>query len=62
LAAVGEALTTGETANPRAPPSGKRGRTKQSKALNLIDRLRLYADDVWRFMTDPGIPLDQQPR
>jgi transposase len=50
-------LTTGETANPRAPPSGKRGRTKQSKALNLIDRLRLYADDVWRFMTDPGVPF-----
>jgi transposase len=50
-------LTTGEAANPRAPPSGKRGRTKQSKALNLIDRLRLYADDVWRFMTDPGVPF-----
>jgi transposase len=50
-------LTTGEAANPRAPPSGKRGRTKQSKALNLIDRLRLYADDVWRFMTDPLVPF-----
>lgn len=50
-------LTTGEAANPRAPPSGKRGRTKQSKALNLIDRLRLYADDVWRFMTDPEVPF-----
>lgn len=50
-------LTTGEAANPRAPPSGKRGRTKQSKALNLIDRLRLYADDVWRFMTDAGVPF-----
>jgi transposase len=50
-------LATGEAANPRAPPSGKRGRTKQSKALNLIDRLRLYADDVWRFMTDAGVPF-----
>jgi transposase len=50
-------LTIGEAANPRAPPSGKRGRTKQSKALNLIDRLRCYADDVWRFMTDPGVPF-----
>lgn len=50
-------LATGEAANPRAPPSGQRGRTKQSKALNLIDRLRLYADDVWRFMTDPGVPF-----
>ncbi len=50
-------LTTGEAAHPRAPPSGKRGRTQQSKALNLIDRLRRYADDVWRFMTDPGVPF-----
>jgi transposase len=50
-------LTTGAAANPRAPPSGKRGRTKQSKALNLIDRLRLYADDVWRFMIDPLVPF-----
>jgi transposase len=56
-AAYDQILTTGEAANPRAPPSGKRGRTKQSKALNLIDRLRLYADDVWRFMTDPGVPF-----
>lgn len=26
-------------------------------ALNLIDRLRLYADDVWRLMTDSGVPF-----
>ena len=50
-------LADGEAANPRAPPSGKRGRTKQSKALNLIDRLRDHADDVWRFMTDHGVPF-----
>ena len=50
-------LARGAAVNPRAPPSGKRGRTKQSKALNLIDRLRLYAEDVWRFMTDPGVPF-----
>ncbi len=55
-AAYDRILTTGEAANPRAPPSGKRGRTKQRKALNLIDRLRRYADDVWGFMTDPGVP------
>ncbi|MBK1724530.1 hypothetical protein CKO23_20240 [Thiocystis violacea] len=55
--AYDQILNTGEAANPRAPPSGKRGRTKQSKALNLIDRLRLYADDVWRFTTDPGVPF-----
>ena len=56
-AAYDRILTTGAAVNPRAPPSGKRGRTKQSKALNLIDRLRRYADDVWRFMTDAGVPF-----
>jgi transposase len=50
-------LADGEAANPRAPPSGKRGRTKQSKALNLLDRLRLYADDLWRFACDHNVPF-----
>ena len=50
-------LAVGEAVNPRAPPSGKRGGTKQSKALNLIDRLRTHADDVWRFMTDHDVPF-----
>lgn len=50
-------LATGEAGNPRAPPSGKRGRTRQSKALNLLDRLRTHADDVWRFMTDHDVPF-----
>jgi len=40
----------------RAPPSGKRGRTRPSKAVNLLHRLRRYADDV-RFMTDSGVPF-----
>jgi transposase len=56
-AAYDRILAQGEAANPRAPPSGKRGRTKQPKALNLVDRLRTYADDVWRFATDPGVPF-----
>jgi transposase len=56
-AAYAQILADGEAANPRAPPSGKRGRTKQSKALNLLDRLHLYADDVWRFMTDHHVPF-----
>lgn len=50
-------LADGEATNPRAPPSGKRGRTKQNKALNLIDRLRIHADDVWRFATDHNVPF-----
>jgi transposase len=50
-----EIITAGEAAHPRAPPSGKRGRTRQSKAVNLLPRLRIYADDVLRFMTDHGV-------
>lgn len=50
-------LAEGEAVNPRAPPSGKRGRTGQSKPLNLIDRLRTHADDVWRFATDHNVPF-----
>jgi transposase len=38
----------------RAP---RAGRPKQSKAFNLIRRLRVYRADVWRFMTDPGVPF-----
>ena len=45
------------TDNPIAPPTGKRGRTKQSKATNLIIRLHDYGDDVWRFMTQAGVPF-----
>jgi transposase len=60
-----EIIVAGEAANPRVPPSGKRGRTPQSKAVNLLERLRIYADDVLRFMTDPGVPftnnLAEQP-
>ena len=52
-----EIIAAGEAANPRAPPSGKRSRTRQSKAVNLLHRLRTYADDVLRFMTDPGVPF-----
>ncbi len=52
-----EIIAEGEAANPRAPPSGKRGRTRQSKAFNLLQRLRDYADDVLRFMTDHGVPF-----
>lgn len=50
-------LAEGEALNPRQPPSGRRGRTKQSKAANLLARLRTQADDVWRFMTDVDVPF-----
>jgi transposase len=50
-------LSVGEALNPLAPPTGKRGATKQSFAANLLRRLRDYADDVWRFMSEPGVPF-----
>jgi transposase len=50
-------LDDGDRAHPRIPPSGKRGRTKQSKATNLLARLREHADDAWRFASDPNVPF-----
>jgi len=54
-------LQRGESFNPpeqhTGAPTGKRGRQKQSKAFNLLMRLRNYKDDVWRFMTDAGVPF-----
>jgi transposase len=52
-----EILAEGEALNPLAPKSGNRGRTRQSKAANLLLRLRNYADDVWRFSTDHNVPF-----
>jgi transposase len=41
-----------------SPPEikGKRGRTAQTKEVNLLKRLALHEDAVLRFMTHPGIP------
>ena len=58
-------LERGETLNPpnqRTGTSqdaglGARGRLKQSKAVNLLKRLRDYAQDVWRFMREDGVPF-----
>ncbi|MCW8170970.1 IS66 family transposase [Verminephrobacter aporrectodeae subsp. tuberculatae] len=50
-------LVEGDLLNPREQANGQRGRIKQSKAANLIGRLRDYSDDVWRFMTDPNVPF-----
>ena len=43
--------------SPHGAPRGRQGRHKQSKAHNLLRRLRQYRDDVWRFMTDAGVPF-----
>ena len=50
-------LTQALIDNPIALSTGKRGRPKQSKATNLIGRLRDYSDDVWRFMTQAHVPF-----
>ena len=36
---------------------GSRGRIKQSKAVNLLKRLRQQRQEVWRFMTDVNVPF-----
>ena len=43
--------------NPIALSTGKRGRSKQSKATNLIGRLRDYSNVVWRFMAQANVPF-----
>jgi transposase len=36
---------------------GRRGRTKQSKSRNLLDRLQSFEEDVLRFATDKEVPF-----
>jgi transposase len=51
-------IVAGHVANPAPPPSGKRGRTRRTKAVNLLGRLDLYADGVLRFTTDFRVSFD----
>jgi len=43
---------------PPATKKKKRGRTKQSKSKNLLDRLRGFKENVLAFLTHPLIPFD----
>ena len=55
----GEALNppTRRTGTSQDAAMGARGRPRQTKATNLLKRLRDYRSDVWRFMTDEGVPF-----
>ena len=51
-------VALGQSQNPAAPPSGKRGRTKQSDAYNLLKRLEKHIASALRFASDFGVPFD----
>ena len=58
-------LDRGEALNPLKQRTGtsqdaglpSRGRLKQSKATNLLGRLRDYRQEVWRFMREEAVPF-----
>ena len=53
-------VQAGYAQNPAAPPRGpkRRGRRKQSKARNLLDRFRDHAEGILAFMRDFEVPFD----
>jgi transposase len=51
-------LEAGLAANPPPERTGKRGRPKQGKGKNLVDRLSKYRREVLRFMHDFRVPFD----
>jgi transposase len=51
-------IAQGREANPPAPPSGKRGRTRQSTVYNLLERLRLHRNAVLAYLYHFAVPFD----
>jgi transposase len=51
-------LNEGLLANPPPAPSGKRGRTKQTPARNLLDRLVTHRRAILAFLHDFRVPFD----
>ncbi len=61
LARYNRIVEEGYAENPRAqPPSGpkRRGRPKQTKALNLLDRFRDHSQSILAFLHDFAVPFD----
>ena len=53
-------MTAGDQECPAAVSKrkpGQRGKIKQTKARNLLVRLRDHEDDTLRFMVDPNVPF-----
>ncbi len=50
-------INAGYLENPSPEITGRRGQPKKSKALNLLNRLDLYVDDVLRFANDFNVPF-----
>ena len=52
-------LAEAEEENPISPRQGehKRGRIPQTKVRNLLVRMRDYADEILRFMSDAEVPF-----
>ncbi len=57
-AAYTRLIQLGEQANPPPPPTGRRGRPKQTPARNLLDRLITHRGAVLAFLHDFDVPFD----
>jgi transposase len=57
-AAYTRLLNEGLLANPPSPPTGKRGRPKQTPARNLLDRLVTHRAAILAFLHDFRVPFD----
>jgi transposase len=51
-------IAQGQAAHPPLPPTGRRGRTKQSAGHNLAERLRTHRSAVLAFLYDFCVPFD----